>query len=245
MTIHIVGCGGVASYAVPVLAKVCQYHPEFNGARGMGRGKATLVLQDRDRLEERNLERQLFSNKDVGESKASALARSLRPFKPIVVDQWFTSGFVPTGPTLFFCFADNHVARKAVLDAVDYGNAANPSWQLTAIIAGNGERNADAYLYRSEWKNTLADPRERYPEIRTDRSDDPTHACNSEETLVSTGGQTATANFQAAQYALQLFQAHFLIEGIPDAARESLPAEIRGNFSKVFVKTVKQLREGE
>jgi hypothetical protein len=228
MNIHVVGCGGVASYAVPVLSKLVQY-------RG-----GQLTLQDKDVLEERNLERQLFNPRSVGLGKARALADTLRPVKAKVVDAWFTQGQSVVQGTILLGFVDNHRGRKAILDAVDHA----PDGSVTAIIAGNGMYCADAYVYRSEWRGTLCDPRVRFPEILTDESGDPTRHCNDEEVLQETGGQTAVANFQAAQYALQLFTAWYLIEGLEDF-RGSSPVDIRGNFSKVTVTTLdKQMNGG-
>lgn len=226
MDIHVVGCGGIASYAVPVLAKLLHYRTP--------RGK--MVLQDKDVLEDKNLARQLFNTRDVGVPKAEALAQMLRPFRAATTLSWFSSGQDVTPGAVVFAFVDNHRARSSVLAAVDRADG------CTAILAGNAVTSADAYLYRKEWAGTGADPRVRFPELETDMSGDPSAHCNSEETLVETGGQTAVANFQAAQYALQLFTAWFLVEGIEEV-RGACPIQIAGNFSKVRVLTLDESME--
>jgi len=227
MNIHVVGCGGVASYAVPVLAKLIQYRS----------GGGSLTLQDKDVLEERNLERQQFGQRSVGLGKAQAMSQGLRPVRATVLDSWFTMGADVPDNTIIFSFVDNHRARRAILDAVDRGE------NVCAIVAGNGLYCADAYIYKKEWKGTMCDPRVRFPEILTDESGDPTRHCNDEEVLQETGGQTAVANFQAAQYALQLLTAWFLVEGL-DEVRGFSPVDIRGTFSHVTVTTRDQLMNG-
>ena len=71
----IIGAGGVASYLLPVLTKTFPC--------------PKLWLRDADKLEEKNLDRQLFRNDQIGQSKAEALLTLLGmvfPGKPEVSD---------------------------------------------------------------------------------------------------------------------------------------------------------------
>jgi len=63
--IHLVGCGGIGSFAALALAKL---------------GCANLHLYDDDRVEEHNLPNQLFRTTDIGRFKVEALAEILEAF---------------------------------------------------------------------------------------------------------------------------------------------------------------------
>ena len=94
---------------------------------------------------------------------------------------------------------DNHPARCAVLELCDTLNC-------HAVLCGNETTTADAFYYEPSFKDTLMDPRVRYPEILTDKQDDPTRpACNSEEAL-DENPQLAAANAMSANFGMQLVQ---------------------------------------
>lgn len=64
--IHVVGCGGTGSYLIQNLARLLKVKREdYN---------INLYLYDADVVETKNLIRQNFSNKDIGRSKAEAMA---------------------------------------------------------------------------------------------------------------------------------------------------------------------------
>lgn len=63
--VHLVGCGGIGSFAALALAKL---------------GCAHLHLYDDDRVEEQNVPNQLFRTADVGRPKVEALAEILEAF---------------------------------------------------------------------------------------------------------------------------------------------------------------------
>ena len=61
MKIGVIGCGGTGSYLIPILTKLasnCEIH-----------------VWDGDKLESRNLDRQLFTPRMIGKYKAQALAQ--------------------------------------------------------------------------------------------------------------------------------------------------------------------------
>ena len=64
--IHIVGCGGTGSYLIQNLARLLKVKRENYDIN--------LYLYDADVVETKNLIRQNFSNKDIGRSKAEAMA---------------------------------------------------------------------------------------------------------------------------------------------------------------------------
>lgn len=153
----IIGAGGVASYLLPVLLKTFQ--------------PKSVCLIDKDILEKRNLDRQLFDAKFIGKNKAEALASiHLRDFlnpsgkdeiKVSVKKEWFTSTTeIPDETDVIICVADNHLARKEALDRADKA-------LIPCVLGGNEYIDNEAYIYYPQWKGTERDPRIRYPEILT------------------------------------------------------------------------------
>jgi molybdopterin/thiamine biosynthesis adenylyltransferase len=65
LPVHVIGCGGIGSFAALALAKL---------------GCVRLHLYDDDRVEEHNVPNQLYRIADVGRSKAEALADILEAF---------------------------------------------------------------------------------------------------------------------------------------------------------------------
>jgi hypothetical protein len=189
----VIGCGGVASWLLPPLIKLLnQTH------------QPALTLYDGDTIEHRNLERQWFSEDDIGTNKAEAMARRLG----------YPTGFTPSyyndgevlpvdGLTLFIGCADNHAARRAILNAVDRGEG-------YAVIGGNEYTEAEAYYYEASMKDTPTDPRQYIPSILTDNSGDPTRpaGCTGEAAIAAP--QLVLANFSAANHIMWLIYHHFV-----------------------------------
>lgn len=231
--VYMIGSGGVASYLAEPLVKTLEILTE---------GDYLLTIIDRDKLERKNLVRQLFNPDAVGASKAEALAKALnRGAKVETRVEFFHGGTAVEEGSLLLGCVDNHVARKAILQVADIADC-------VAIIGGNEVTDSEAYYYEPKFRGTQCDPRLRYPEILTDTTDDPlkTGGCDAPEVLEETQGQTAIANYMAAAYMLHLFQAHF-IKGVmmgPEA-REHLPVEHASNFSKLRSTSVFQLTTKE
>lgn len=190
MNIHIIGAGGVASYLVPVLIKT--FRPKV------------LTIQDKDILEKRNLDRQLFSPAQVGMNKAHALAKLNKTDGVIikVIEEWFeeTQDLDPETHVLI-CVADNHMARNAALAAADMHQDNN----IHLIIGGNEYFDNEAYYYTTRLRGTPADPRIRSPEITTDHTGSPL-SCQGVAQVASP--QLAVANFGCAHKILSLLWTH-------------------------------------
>jgi len=232
LNITVVGCGGSASYLLPLLLRAVKIN--------------RLTLYDEDILEERNLERQLFGPGMVGKNKAEALADTLNwqgwVKKLVIKKEWFTSGTgLPSDEDVVFSCADNHVARKAVLETVD--RLANSDLEedvpnnTYAIILGNDYFDSEAYIYFPMWKSGIYDPRIQFPEINTDKSGDPASCQGLEQ---QANPQLALANARSADHAMHLLYvwSNNYIRRIQDGAPQE---EIDG----VYYYTPYYIRVGE
>lgn len=176
----LIGAGGVSSYLIPALRK------SFQGR---------IFVIDGDILEERNLDRQLFPEFQIGKNKATALSELFPNIEPI--EQYFTAALtLPENVKAIFCAVDNHPARKAALEAADREN-------VPLICGANQTLDSEAYIYFPEWKKTKADPRVRYPEILTEKSGDPI-SCQGDE-AIEAFPQLPVANMNAAAKMLHLY----------------------------------------
>jgi hypothetical protein len=121
-------------------------------------------LIDGDRIETKNLNRQFFDARQVGQNKAQALAaRHQCHFIP----EWFARGQLRHQRNdWLLCLVDNHRTRLEALEVCDESGC-------QAILAANETHSAEAYYYRRSWKGTRRDPRVYYPELNIDRSNDP------------------------------------------------------------------------
>jgi len=237
MKVYCIGAGGGASYLLPVLVRSIQNEERIQ----------ELIIIDRDTLEERNVERQLFRFDDVGKSKAEAMAESLQEFSRIPITpitEWLTATTVIDPDSFIICLVDNHVARLAVLEICDQTGS-------YAVIGGNELWSADAYYYNPVFKDSIADPRIRYPEILTDVSDDPTRPpCNDEDALEA-APQSAHANAISASFCMQLIQLYLLLiddyDIEDDELRNALPIEYSNTKTGIRTTTFGQLipTEGE
>lgn len=219
--IHIIGCGGIGSWLVPAMVKLVTSNP--------------LILWDGDTLEEKNLDRQLFTVDDIGTNKAAALG--LRSGCQWEV-KYFAAGLREFGDEEWFLVGvDNHPARRAVLEECDrYG--------CRAILAANETHSAEAYYYQPAWKGTKLDPRVYYPEIVSDRSGDPRAAaigCTGEAQVLNP--QLVTSNALAAALAGHLFALWAL--KAPKLERDtlaSLPFKLSATMTRMESFTVESVR---
>src|SRR5690242_10762440 len=101
--IYIIGCGGVGSAIVPSLCLL--------------KSPKEVTLVDGDIIEEKNLNRQMFDQKDIGANKAKALAERYGcDFLP----EWFSRGKIRHQRSdWLFCLVDNHPARLEALEVCD------------------------------------------------------------------------------------------------------------------------------
>ena len=168
---YIIGCGGVGSAIVP---SFCLLKPPQD-----------VTLIDGDKIEPRNLNRQLFDVSQVGMNKAQALAHR---YNCRYIPEWFARGKIRHQRNdWLICLVDNHRTRLEALEVCDESGC-------QAIFAANETHSSEAYYYRRTWKGTSRDPRVYYPEIANDRSGDPRAAsigCTGEVSNNNRHGVTA------------------------------------------------------
>lgn len=190
--LYVIGAGGTASYLLPVLVRTLKLDGPIN----------ELIIIDRDVIEEKNVDRQLYVYSDIGKGKAEVLAESLREYTQIpitAITDWFTSYTNIEPDSFIISCTDNHPARLAALNTCD-------TYGCQIVICGNETFSADAYFYSPEYAGLLLDPRVRYPAILTDVQDDPTRPpCNDADALEEFP-QLAAANSMSANLAMQLIQ---------------------------------------
>jgi len=198
MKVYVLGAGGGGSWAVPALCMLI--------------GKDNVIVMDGDKLERKNLNRQLFTENDLGRNKAEALADK---YGCGYIDEWFSFGArsYDSDDVLISC-VDNHPGRIAVLETCDYN-------KCKSILCGNEVHSSSAQMYLPEWNGTNLDPRVMFPELLTDTSGDPRRGaigCTGEPQIATP--QLVSANLMAVAQALHLF-----VVWIQEARK--LPYEIR------------------
>ena len=215
MNYHIIGAGGVGSWLMPALVKLI---PDTD----------IITIWDGDTLEEGNMDRQLFDMRDIGENKARALSKKYRDeaaCRILVETRYFArSGITLSGmsdhdryETFFLGCADNHPARREILELCDMEGC-------RAIIGGNGYTDADAYYYHRDQRGSYCDPREYYPDILTDNTGSPIHADGCTGEAQKETPQLVLANYWAAAHMLHLLWYHTEIaHTIPKDMREHIP----------------------
>jgi molybdopterin/thiamine biosynthesis adenylyltransferase len=230
MKYYLVGCGGIGGWLANALVKMLKRTDQ-------------LFLIDGDKLEKKNLDRQLFTEKDIGQFKADALKMQLEQGARCPV----TSMPEYLGHDELFEFAhgswvlsgvDNHNARVRMLRMVDDN-------RCRLLSASNGFEDAEAFVYLHEWKDSPMDPRVYCPDILEDHSGDPLKPPCTGEILESTP-QLAIANMSAASYAMWLLW--FWREKYPalqhDAsAAETAPVHVTSSAGKVRCLTIKHKKE--
>lgn len=221
--VYVIGCGGIGGWVAQGLSKTLDESSE-------------MVLIDADKIEKRNLDRQLFTRKDINSFKCDALANALKQSRcKISTVPHFIGGVEPVefDPGAYVIVGvDNHPARAKTLALCDDVNA-------HCICAANGYDEAEAYYYNPTWFGTNKDPRQYYPEILTDQDDDPlSPPCTGEELEASP--QLAIANMNAASHGLWLYWFWTQVaEKItcPDA-QTTCPVLVRSTSGRMNVQTL-------
>lgn len=216
--IYIIGAGGVGSWLTPAMCLL------------VGRPDRVSVI-DGDKLEKKNLNRQLFTNEDIGEFKAGALADR---YGCNYRNCFYTHNSIQLerGDWLLCC-VDNNAGRKAVLNSVD-------EFGCQAIFGANETLSAEAYFYKREWQGKPGDPREYYPSIVTDDGNDPiSHAMGCTGESQKQNPQLVSANFMAASLMQHLFVLWCLERPkFNREAVEKLPFRIRQNMTKYEITNI-------
>ena len=216
--IFIIGAGGVGSWLTPAICLLKE--------------PSSVTVVDGDILEEKNLNRQLFTEDDLDSNKALALSKKYRcGFNP----NWYSHGSIPLdGTDWLLVGVDNNPARKAVLDSCD-------AYGCKAIFGANEMFSAEAYYYDPQWRGTEHDPRTYYPEIITDDRDDPRAAaigCTGE--VQKANRQLVSANFAAASLIMDLFvNWNMQRQNFDREAMGHLPYRVRKNQSRYETYTLK------
>lgn len=210
MTTHyLIGAGGVGSWLLPKLSRISQ--------------DDEIIVVDGDTLEEKNLDRQLFSTDQIGVNKALALVErsAYRRRKADFMAEFYTSGSICHDNTdLLWCCADNMACRREVLVSCD-------EIGCSAIFGANEYVDWEAYIYHPSMRGTPNDPRVFYPEMLTDRSGDPLGPPGCVELSVQ-NRQLVLANASAADAMLWLYWFWFH-EREGDEGMEYFPVAHRGN----------------
>ncbi len=189
----IIGSGGVGSWLVPKLVRVS---PE-------------VIVMDGDKLEQKNLDRQLYGSESIGKNKAEATVANhwMRGFDGSMsfIPEYFHSGHDIVNELgasdLIWCCADNAAARREVLTVCDQRSC-------RAIIGANEYTDAEAYWYEPSMRGTPNDPRVFYPSILEDQTGDPLspEGCTGAASVESP--QLILANDWASGLMLHLFWFH-------------------------------------
>lgn len=217
MNIYIIGAGGVGSWLAPAVCLLVR--------------PKNVVLIDPDILEDKNLNRQLFTKKDLGKGKAYALADK---YGCRHEEGWYFDGKLEleSADWLLAC-VDNHPARRSVLASCDQSGC-------RAILGGNETTSAEAFYYQPDWKGSPLDPRIYYPDISTSEANDPRAGaigCTGE--AQSAKPQLVTANLMAASLMGHLLAAWHLEAGkLSKEARVHLPFHLLQNLSSTQTKKV-------
>ena len=181
--IYIIGAGGVGSWLTPSICLL--KNPE------------DVCVIDGDKLEAKNLNRQLFTPDDIGLSKAEAISKKYRcSFR----DGYYSHGMMDMSRSdVILGCVDNNPARSAILQSCD-------SFGCKAIFGANEVTSAEAYYYEPSFQGKGSDPRSYIPEITEDHTADPRHAtigCTGEAQQANR--QLVSANFMAAALMQHLY----------------------------------------
>jgi len=196
-----IGAGGTGTHLLhPLIAYLASHHTE---------GDWLLHVMDGDTVETKNLERQLFTDRQVTMNKAEA---AVEPFDsghvraiPNYLSEENIERMIMDGDTVLIC-ADNFTVRKRIEDRCK--TLAN----VTVINGGNEKFSGSVQL----WVRAMGEdvtPRMSYlhPEITAEGPDRAEMTCAQAAALPG-GEQTIVANLQSASWMLTaLWRAHALL----------------------------------
>jgi len=212
MNAYVIGAGGVGSWLTPSLCLLL--------------GPRKVVVVDGDRLEEKNLNRQLFRREHLGQNKAIALAGL---YGCLSRPEYFAMGRFTVQPEdWLITLVDNHPARRAALNEADMRGC-------RVLIAANETHSAEAYYYEPQWRGGSLDPRTYFPEILTGTDGDPMGeaiGCTGE--AQEENPQLVSANSLAASLAMHLFVLwHLEAPKLESETLPSLPYRLVANLTKL------------
>ena len=207
----LVGAGGTGGFIAPALSRLV-------------RNPQDLVIIDRDRVERKNLLRQVFTMADIGRNKASILAERNGCGH---LDAWFDTSTHVAPKSVIWCAADNNQCRMDILSACD-------RFDCVGILGGNEQYSSEALIYFPAWQGTRYDFRVIYPSATTDQSGRPMNPCASDIT-VQEKPQTVCSNFTSSCFMLRLFFAWLDDNGrlVPRHAKDK-PVHLRAERTILF-----------
>lgn len=202
-TLNIVGCGGVG---LKIARELSMSPPkQFE----------TVRLWDSDIIEDRNLERQIFTPGQIGMQKSEATAELFFPESTTMNDLTasslsslnYTNEEVKWSD-IFIMATDNVESRLLILDAVDtFGSP-----DALILSAANAEATdglgigSTAWVYTNKWKKTKKDPRVRLKLSTKDNIN------NGRPCIESSEPQTGIANSGAAIRCVELLTQYCLAD---------------------------------
>lgn len=219
LNILIIGAGGTASYFLPAISKY-QGHD------------IRITLMDGDKLEEHNLDRQLFNKKSVGNYKAEELTKVYSSKRSIVnyVNEFLTPNttqFISPNLDCVFSFVDNNNAVKLAYDRACHVG-------IPFIMAANEMFDASADIVLPEWRGTSRCLYSRYPDVLTPSASTGINCTGSQAAQFP---QLAIANNTGAALAQHLFYT-WIVSDFSEEARNVIPYSIKRTLSKFETRSI-------
>jgi len=190
-----VGAGGTASHLI---------HPLFQYAL-MPNPESTLHIYDEDKVEDKNLSRQLFWPTDIGKNKVDALAERFNTHQVVPHSEYIglndsavpPRAAVQNGDTVFIC-ADNMFVRGLI------NEHAKTLDDVIIINGGNEEHTGSVQVFmRQKGKNITPSLDFNSPEFSNHEDPDISELSCAEIANLPGGEQTVIANFSVAALMLQ------------------------------------------
>jgi molybdopterin/thiamine biosynthesis adenylyltransferase len=210
-----VGVGGIGSFLLNLIDKNEFLFPL----------ETKISLIDGDKLEKKNLSRQLFSKYGIGKFKTDLLVSQFKHRNLISVPSYIDDSFQFEENSIVFCSVDNHGTRKNLLQACDNQN-------FSLIIAANENIDSESYVYFKDWKNSIRDPRIYYPDLLKFDPENPVLVNRCISSYASS--QTALANSLAANYMVFLYNLYFHEQETRNLEISYLPYKINNTYGKIF-----------
>lgn len=235
MKVVVIGAGGIGSNVVEPAARIM-----------CGAKSPTLVVVDGDVLEEKNLDRQAYGNKDIGRKKAECLAaRMSEKFREGAINFAFMDDYISDTniaevieeEDIVLLCVDNHKTRRLV------SKHCQKLKTITLISAGNNVEingkehsnlgNVQMFLRRKG--KSLNDPIEAFhPEIENPSDRHPNDVSCME--VVAERGESATQTIMA-----NLFAATLMVQCMGQVMSKTMaviPTEITFDTSTMHSNTV-------
>ena len=188
-TYWMIGAGGTGSILYQPLVRMLRTH--HCGSEGW-----LLAVMDGDQVEEKNLERQMFSAASISENKARALVASHQdPNVRAIAEYLDDEGArrrIQDGDAVLIC-ADNYQVRARIEDrAMELDN-------ILVINGGNERHDGSVQIFeRYHGINTNPPLSWEHDEIRSTSAPDPTELSCLERASMPGGEQTIVANMMSA-----------------------------------------------